>query len=49
MQGKYGEAEPLYRHAIRILEAALGGGHPEVALLLEQLAGMFMAQVNAEC
>ena len=30
-QGKYAEAEPLYRRSLAILEKALGPEHPDVA------------------
>ena len=37
-QGKYGEAEPLYRRALAIREKALGPEHPDVATCLENYA-----------
>jgi len=37
-QGKYSEAEPLYRRALAILEKTLGPEHPKVATVLENLA-----------
>jgi len=33
-QGRYAEAEPLYKRALAILEEALGSEHPEVARML---------------
>jgi tetratricopeptide (TPR) repeat protein len=33
-QGKYEEAEPLYRRALDIFERALGAEHPSVATVL---------------
>ena len=37
-QGKYAEAEPLYRRALAIREKALGPEHPDVAKTLENYA-----------
>jgi len=37
-QGKYAEAEPLYRRSLAILEKALGPEHPDVAESLENYA-----------
>ncbi len=37
-QGKYAEAEPLYKRALRIDERALGPDHPDVATDLNNLA-----------
>jgi hypothetical protein len=37
--GKYGEAEPLYKRALPIVEKALGSEHPRVATSLINLAG----------
>ena len=37
-QGKYAEAEPLYRRLLKILEKAFGPNHPSVAAVLEDLA-----------
>ncbi len=38
--GKYAEAEPLYRRALRIGEASLGPDHPIVATVAENLAAV---------
>ncbi len=38
IQGKLGEAEPLYRRALAIDEASLGPAHPDVAKDLSNLA-----------
>jgi tetratricopeptide (TPR) repeat protein len=38
--GRYGEAEPLYRRSLAILEKALGPKHPSVATNLENYAAM---------
>ncbi len=37
-QGRYAEAEPLYRRALAINENALGPEHPSVAKSLENYA-----------
>ena len=39
-QGKYAEAEPLYKRAIAIDEKALGPEHPNVAMSLENYAAL---------
>lgn len=46
MQGRYGEADPLYVRAIEIGERALGRDHPDVATGLANRAGLLMAQVG---
>ena len=38
-EGRYGEAEPLFRRALDIQERALGHDHPDVAKTLNNLAG----------
>ena len=38
-QGKYAEAEPLYKRSLAIREKALGPDHPDVATSLNNLAG----------
>ena len=43
-QGKYAEAESLYRWALAILEKALGPEHPQVATSLNNLAGLYHSQ-----
>ena len=43
-QGRYAEAEPLYRRSLKIAEAALGPDHPDVALSLNNLAGLYELQ-----
>ena len=43
-QGKYAEAEPLYKRALAIYEKALGPDHPSVAESLNSLAGFYHAQ-----
>ncbi len=39
-QGKYAEAEPLYKRALAIVEKALGPDHPTVAQALENYASL---------
>ena len=43
-QGKYAEAEPLFRRALAISEKALGPEHPNVAKELNNLAALLQAQ-----
>jgi len=38
-QGRYGEAEPLYRRALAIHEKGLDAEHPDTATALWYLAG----------
>jgi CHAT domain-containing protein/Tfp pilus assembly protein PilF len=40
-QGRYGEAEGLYRRALAIREKALGADHPDVATTLNNLANVY--------
>ena len=40
-QGKYTEAEPLYKRALKIQENTLGKDHPDVATLLENIAELY--------
>ena len=40
-QGRYAEAEPLYKRALAIREKALGPDHPDVADSLNNLAGLY--------
>ena len=53
MQGRYAEAEPLYRRCLTIREAKLGPDHPDVAQSLNNLAilqveqGQWTEAVNA--
>ncbi len=39
-QGKYADAEPLYKRALAIWEKALGPEHPHVATSLENYAAL---------
>lgn len=47
IQGKYGEAGPLYARAIEILEKALGSEHPSVAAAVNNRALLLDKQVRA--
>ncbi len=39
-QGRYDEAEPLYRRSLDIRERSLGAGHPDVAESLDEIAAL---------
>ena len=43
-QGRYAEAEPLYKRSLAIREKALGPDHPDVGTALNNLAGSIDAQ-----
>ncbi|MEO1610090.1 MAG: alpha/beta hydrolase, partial [Pseudomonadota bacterium] len=43
-QGRYAEAEPLYKRSLSIREKALGPDHPDVGQSLNNLAGLYGAQ-----
>jgi tetratricopeptide (TPR) repeat protein len=43
-QGRYADAEPLFKRALKIREKALGPDHPEVAVSLNDLADLYRAQ-----
>jgi CHAT domain-containing protein/tetratricopeptide (TPR) repeat protein len=43
-QGRYADAEPLFRRSLAMDEAALGRDHPTVATTLSNLAGLYMSQ-----
>lgn len=45
-QGKYGEAEELYKRSLDIRERVLGADHSDVAASLNNLAGLFHCQVR---
>ncbi len=47
-QGRYEEAEPLYRHALAINEKKLGPEHPYVAAALNNLALLYKFQGRYE-
>jgi tetratricopeptide (TPR) repeat protein len=44
VQGRYGEAEPLLKHALAINEQALGPDNPQVAIILNSLAALYRHQ-----
>ena len=44
IQGRYGEAEPLYVQALEIRQAELGDRHPDTATSLNNLAGLYRSQ-----
>ena len=46
LQGRYAEAEPLYKHSLAIREKALGPEHPRVATTLNNLAVLYQAQAR---
>ena len=43
-QGKYGEAEELFKRALAIREKALGASHPDVGQSLNNLANVYRDQ-----
>ena len=43
-QGRFGEAEPLLRRDLAILEKALGPDHPQVAKSINDLANLYLSQ-----
>ena len=43
-QGRYADAEPLYKRSLAIYEKALGPDHPHVATALNNLAQLYQAQ-----
>jgi CHAT domain-containing protein/Flp pilus assembly protein TadD len=45
-QGKYNQAESLYKRSLEIGEKALGSNHPDVATSLNNLAGLYYSQGN---
>ncbi len=47
-QGRYAEAEPLYKRALAIVEKALGPEHPHVATSLENYAALLRATGRGE-
>lgn len=46
VQGKYNEAEPLYRRLLALKMQALGSHHPDVARSLNNLALVLQEQVG---
>jgi hypothetical protein len=47
-QGRYDEAEPLYKRSLAITEKALGPDHPDIARSLNKLATLYDAQGRYE-
>ena len=43
-QGRYADAEPLYKRALAIDEKAVGPDHPDVATSLNNLAALYKEQ-----
>ena len=43
-QGRYSDAEPLYKRSLAIREKKLGADHPDVARSLNNLAGLYQSQ-----
>lgn len=46
IQGKYGEAEPLFRRSLVMQERALGPEHPGVAATLNNLASLLVKEAR---
>ena len=44
-EGRYADAEPLYKRVLAINEKALGPDHPSVGLALNDLAELYSARV----
>lgn len=47
-QGKYQEAEPLFRRSLMIAEIALGKDHPHFSTSLNNLAALLHRRVRAQ-
>ena len=47
-QGDYEAALPLYERALKILQAAFGERHPNIAITLENMAGLHGKMGNTE-
>ena len=47
-QGKYAEAEPLFKRALAIQEKALGPEHPDVATCLQNYADLLRKMNRGE-
>ena len=43
-EGRYADAEPLYKRVLAISQKALGPDHPDVAQSLNNLADLYSAQ-----
>ena len=46
LQGKYDEAEPLFRESLAIRKKVYGNEHPKVAAGLNNLASLLESQVS---
>jgi tetratricopeptide (TPR) repeat protein len=46
IQGKYDEAEPIYKQALAIFEATFGPDHPDVAVFYNNVGGFYFDQDN---
>ena len=44
IQGRFADAEPLYKRALAIKEKAFGPDHPDVAISLSNLAELYRVQ-----
>jgi CHAT domain-containing protein len=44
VQGRYSEAEPLYKQALAIIKQQLGDNHPDTATSLNNLAALYQSQ-----
>jgi tetratricopeptide (TPR) repeat protein len=47
-QGRYSEAEPLYKRSLAVVKKALGHDHPKVAAVLNNLTEVFRKQGRYE-
>jgi len=43
-EGRYAEAEKLFRRSLSILEKSLGPDHPSVVAVLDNLANLYASQ-----
>ena len=43
-QGRYGEAEPLFKQALQLSRQVLGESHPQTLTSLNNLAGLYLDQ-----
>ena len=48
VQGKYALAEPLHKRSLAIAEKALGGDHPHVGIVLENMAKCYEGMGKSE-
>ena len=48
IQGRYADAEPLYKRSLAIVEKALGPEHPDVAQSLENYAALLRETARAD-